>query len=369
MKNMNDYKKRLTFIHISESLAAGVLKSVIQVANAQADNSHIVKVQYLGRGNTPPIEKLQQSAPKVLFECIDKSSAIGMAKLLFRLFSSDEYRRQDVVVHAHSSWAGILARITSIFRPINNLFYTPHCFAFLRTDVGKLRKKIFYFSESIISRVSSSTIIACGISEGELAIQIGCRNVNLGRNFVEIPDRTIRRTSGNTLNIGNVGRISRQKNPERFSQVASQFPHHWKAFWYGDGKNNLKKFLEDSGVKISGWISLEDSKDVYQNLDYFLLTSDWEGTPFSLLEAMANGVIPITWSYLGADSIIENGSNGFIFQSIDQVTSIISYLESDKDLKEDISNSAQKYVVDNHNLSKIGSIWPTFYNLSPKEMS
>jgi len=48
----------------------------------------------------------------------------------------------------------------------------------------------------------------------------------------------------------------------------------------------------------------------------FILTSDFEGHPLVLLEAMAQQVVPVTLSYPGVEEQLEHGKNGFIEQSM-----------------------------------------------------
>ena len=50
--------------------------------------------------------------------------------------------------------------------------------------------------------------------------------------------------------------------------------------------------------------------------DYFVLTSDKEGLPLSLLEAMSMGVVPICTPAGGIKDVLRNGENGFISKTI-----------------------------------------------------
>lgn len=51
--------------------------------------------------------------------------------------------------------------------------------------------------------------------------------------------------------------------------------------------------------------------------DYFVLSSDKEGLPISLLEAMSVGVIPVCTPAGGISDVIRNGINGYISDTVD----------------------------------------------------
>lgn len=67
--------------------------------------------------------------------------------------------------------------------------------------------------------------------------------------------------------------------------------------------------------------------------DYFVLTSDKEGLPLSLLEAMSMGVIPICTPAGGIKDVIRNGENGFMAEEIsdDAYYHIVKQALIDKD--------------------------------------
>ena len=56
----------------------------------------------------------------------------------------------------------------------------------------------------------------------------------------------------------------------------------------------------------------------YMNLaDYFVLSSDFEGLPLTLLEAMSMGVTPISTPAGGVADVIKDGANGYITKGFD----------------------------------------------------
>src|SRR5690606_32152569 len=76
------------------------------------------------------------------------------------------------VIHLHSSKAGVLGRIAAKTFPKAKLYYTPHGYSFVREDISKKRKKLFWTIEKTISTLFGGITIACGDSEYELAKKI-----------------------------------------------------------------------------------------------------------------------------------------------------------------------------------------------------
>ncbi len=121
--------------------------------------------------------------------------------------------------------------------------------------------------------------------------------------------------------IVNVGRLHPQKNQrlliDAFGLIAEEFPDYTLDI-YGNGmmKDELQKQIND--LHLSDRIHLNASReDVWQCIytsSLFVLSSDYEGMPNALMEAMALGVPCIATDCRpgGARSLIEDGINGWI---------------------------------------------------------
>ncbi len=76
--------------------------------------------------------------------------------------------------------------------------------------------------------------------------------------------------------------------------------------------DHCKKYKVENHIKFSGAISNSKVSNRFAENDIFILTSDYEGLPLSLLEAMAQGCIPIVSNIKsGIPQLIENGVNGY----------------------------------------------------------
>lgn len=153
--------------------------------------------------------------------------------------------------------------------------------------------------------------------------------------------------------IVNVGRLISQKNQkmliDAFVEVHKEFPEYTLAI-YGEGplKNALNKQIEDLGLNDS--ISLKGAvanlQDVIYDASLFVLSSDYEGMPNALLEAMSLGlpVISTRCSGGGPETIIQNGKNGILVEinNKPQMVNAIKAVISDRKYANILSANAAK---------------------------
>ncbi len=114
-----------------------------------------------------------------------------------------------------------------------------------------------------------------------------------------------------------VGRLVPIKNPLMFFRAAKIFIQanpdvRVKFIVVGDGelRNNLERFVKKEGLDraiiFCGWIN--DIPLVYSDLDILALTSFNEGTPMSIIEAMASSVPVISTCVGGVGDLIGSSS-------------------------------------------------------------
>jgi len=105
---------------------------------------------------------------------------------------------------------------------------------------------------------------------------------------------------GRRIVLGYAGRLSReQKRVERFVELAARLDARaipWRLELLGDGEERaaLEKALPDRArVVFHGRQSGDAYWRIVDGWDAIVFTSDYEGTPIALLEAMSRGVLPV----------------------------------------------------------------------------
>lgn len=116
-----------------------------------------------------------------------------------------------------------------------------------------------------------------------------------------------------------VGRLENEnKKPERaltiWENLSKQF-QDWQLDIVGDGPDRarLEKWVSEHCLPRVNFYGYQKPSSFYQRASMLLLTSDFEGFPLVLTEAMSFGVIPVVnGSFSAVYDIIEDGKDGII---------------------------------------------------------
>ncbi len=239
----------------------------------------------------------------------DMKSLLGVLRIL-------ENEKPDIV-HTHTAKAGSIGRI-AVF--VHNLLHgrrvrvlhTFHGHVF-RGYFGGLKSKFFILAERLLAKITDVIIV---ISKGQMDELSGKYRIAPSRKFrivalgfdlepFFLADRLkghFRKSLGisnDTILVGIVGRLVPIKNHNMFLESARVFLDHnpnvtARFLIVGDGelKKDLLASCERQGlsdyVTFCGW--KRNLPEVYADLDILCLTSLNEGTPVSIIEAMASFV-------------------------------------------------------------------------------
>ena len=119
---------------------------------------------------------------------------------------------------------------------------------------------------------------------------------------------------------------------DAFARLVKKYPHITMQIAGGEGNAmaDLKKQVKDLGlenkIKFSGLYAKEESPEIYNWADVFVMPSLNEGMSNNLLEALASGLPVLMTPTGGAEELISDGKNGFLIKMQD-VESIVDKLE------------------------------------------
>jgi len=218
------------------------------------------------------------------------------------------------IVHTHTAKAGTLGRIAAVLANIPVKVHTFHGNIFQGYFNGRTTR-FFLFIEKILARFTN-TIIAISpgqkreiVEKYQITDSGRCRVIRLGfdlENFLNLEHKKKGhfREKFNFRNddilVGIIGRLTSVKNHKMFIDAAGYLLNHAepdlaeriKFVIVGDGelKGEIALYARFKGlagkVFFSGWEKHID--EVYADMDIIALTSINEGTPVSLIEAMAS---------------------------------------------------------------------------------
>ncbi len=225
------------------------------------------------------------------------------------------------VVHIHLPAAGWLAIVAKLFCGKTQFIYSEHnlvnfykkfnyylsgwtygffdCVIYVSEEVGEVIRKVqkgWFFKTkkavTILNGIDTNKFLSTHRSEVNPSLE---------------------------LTVGLVARFRPQKRVDRWVEVAAEIHKKnpgIKFIMVGDGpsdellRQKIAEYNLVDTIKLPG--KLNDTLAVYKQIDIFLLTSDFEGLPLALLEAMSCGCIPVV-SNVGGIKQLDFGGVGYKF--------------------------------------------------------
>lgn len=255
---------------------------------------------------------------------------------VFKVFRLIRQLKPDVV-HTHTAKAGFVGRVAAWMAGVPVIVHTFHGHVF-QGYFSPTLTRIFLFLERTTARMTDSVITLSDGLRRELTedyrvtrksrITVLPLGLDL-HSFIEMPRKQgkFRAAFGIDADvplIGIVGRLVPVKNHALFLQAAARvltsLPDARFAV-VGDGRlrADLEVLTDQLGLRdrviFTGW--LRDLADVYSDLDALVISSVNEGTPVSVIEALASGCPVVGTRVGGLPDILEGGALGTLVPSGD----------------------------------------------------
>ena len=168
------------------------------------------------------------------------------------------------------------------------------------------------------------------------------------------------KNTNKNFTVGLVARFRPQKRVDRWVEVAAETYKLNPAINFlmtGDGPddNMLREKITtlnmQGKIKLPGMLS--NTADTFKQIDIFLLTSDFEGLPLALLEAVSAGCIPVVSNVGGIKQLSFDGF-GYKFDEFNAATiaKIIAAYAADPEKLKTESLKARRFVEQNYSLTK-----------------
>lgn len=251
------------------------------------------------------------------------------------------YKRVNAkIIHCHCYKSAVYSILLRLFRKIDaRIVMTLHGLVLPLSAKALFHYFLYYFSMLFVDGIiGCSKQIVTGISKIPVmnrkvtAIQNGYENPNLlkyGRSEAREALKSIGIESGNKLLIANVGRLNIQKNPIMFLRIvkraveycsARNIPVHFVMAGDGELREEVEKAAREMAITdyltVTGYVT--DMPMVYAAIDIMLMTSDWEGTPMCILEAMSCSLPVVAPCVGGVPDLIEHDQTGLLFPQRDE---------------------------------------------------
>lgn len=355
---LDDERRQLRILHVVEGLASGVLSALDLLATEQERNGARVAVLYTRSMDTPPEAVLDAHFPAAVARMeVRVPRGVPRGAALAKALSQARPGQYDVV-HAHSSWAGLVVRATALdHRRWRHIWYTPHAYGFLRTDTSRLARQSIISVERRLSRVGS--VAAVSHSEAGMARRVACApRVHVLANRIRIetlPNRSASQSAGMRPRVVSVGRVVAQKDPARFRGIASALSDVADFVWVGATGRDVAPIFGGSTVKTVPWTSRQLTLEEMAHSDVYLSTSRWEGLPLALVEAQAIGLPAVCTDVPGNCDVVQPGISGYLEGTDSAIIERLRRLLTDQNLSQRMSMAARRSAADRFAAGSLGA--------------
>ena len=279
---------------------------------------------------------------------------------ILKAYSPQKLKGERVIVHLHSSKAGFLGRLACRLVGIKAVIYTPHCGAFLRKDIGSLKRKI-YRSLEWLGGCFGGRVVGCGPSEGEIYKNLGINTTYVSNGVVIKPLDT---KPENSSLISFTGIASFQKDPALWNEVACRCAAYAgeKGFsfcWIGDGPEAVK--INTDHAVLTGWKTAPEVEDLLLKTAVYFSASAWEGLPYGVLEAMSSGCALLLRNVPGNRELVQPGENGWLFDTAAEAENHLREMLKDKALLAIMGKKSREIAEENYSLKQMGEGYRRIY--------
>lgn len=236
-----------------------------------------------------------------------------------------------LIVHTHSTKAGLVGRWAAFFAGIHLKVHTIHGYGF-HTYQSRIAWTIIYFLELITSFITTH-FICVSAQDAKTGIRLLPRFAHKhsiiragvdAQQFYVPARRDIAPTQNMPFVFGTIACFKPQKNLldllGAFEQVHAQFPHT-RLEIIGDGiqRRALEQWIYDhqltNAITLHGW--QQSVVPIMKQWHAFVLSSLWEGLPCAVVEARLLRLPVISYAVGGIGEVITHEHNGLLCKAKD----------------------------------------------------
>ncbi len=300
-------------------------------------------------------------AERKLFSKNKLLKIIEAQRIVYNFLKSHEFD----IVHTTLFMNGVIVRLATPKkfnnRIISSIRNNLESFNFIYKKIEKmLLKKSFVIANSLTAKEQFQKIVQEQLRAKIFHVYNGIDNLRFRPCKKNIE----------SITIGNVGRMERQKNQLQLLKaftalqnfdvklilIGSKGAESAKIYKFVD-KNNLCESITILNEK-------ENIEEFYNKINIFVLPSHWEGCPNVLFEAMLSKCICIINQRANTDGFIKHGINGFVYNGtnkdlVNKLSLAISKIRSED--VDSILDSAYIYAKENFSIKAMVDNYSQLY--------
>ncbi|MBN2410433.1 glycosyltransferase family 4 protein [candidate division KSB1 bacterium] len=324
----------------------------------------------LQEGELSTMDQIRQKGVdiRIVEEMKRDVNLIGDLKAVYKVYRIIKKEKPDIV-DTHTSKAGAIGRIAAVLAGVPVVLYTFHGHAF-KKYFSKLKTVFFIFVEKFLAFFTTKIITISPLQYEDLTnkYHIAPKNkfiilrygIILEMYFELVKSKALKSTLGipeDHILIGIVGRLVPIKNQSmilRVMKILIDRGLNIHLCIVGDGEEREKLEKLSAGLNVNdrvhfvGWVL--DMEKIYAGIDILALTSHNEGTPFTVIEAMAASVPVVATNVGGVADLLLDNRNGLLCKpddEFDMAEKIIKLLH-DNNFTDKLCRNAKTFVKENY---------------------
>ncbi len=353
--------QKIKILHIIKSLGRGgaemLLPETLNLHNKDNFEFHYI---YFLPWKDQMVQALKDFGGKV--NCIPSKNNVS---LIFQASKVSNYCRKERIdiIHSHLPWSGFLGRVVHLQTKIP-LIYTEHNIQERYHFVTRLLNKKSFNIQNIVLGVSENVTNSIENNiKPKIPVKTLLNGVNTEkfRKNVQLKKDIRERFTipQNAIVVGNIAVFREQKNIplwlNAFRKINNSFPDVYGLIvGAGPEEENIKKLLGELDLEqrviLPGLQT--DTVAYFSAMDMFMMSSDFEGLPIALLEAMSMECAVVSTKAGGVVEAVREGEDGFLCEVEDHDCLAVKalLLVTDHELRKKMQAAARERVVNGFSL-------------------
>lgn len=316
----------MRILHVTEVMQGGVADFLVSITSRQLEESAKVYVIYPKLKQPIQAREFLDQSKKNTASHINQANFppfitvqrfLLMIALLIRLRWFLMKSHFDII-HLHSSFAGLARFPGLISKKKSSIVFSPHGLSFLQSNHSSIMSQAFLTVEKYLAR-RENLFICTSASEAQLVsdqlvpknkvmlVANGIANETIRKNPKAFPEGRFR--------IAMIGRITYQKAPWVFNEIAAVCSHLADFKWIGAEPGVPIKWLDGRNIEILPWLNREELIEQLESVDLVVHPTLWEGFPLSVALAQGRGIPALVSNVIGNRDAISHEFSGFVCDS------------------------------------------------------
>ncbi len=363
----SDQQGKIRVFHLIKGLGVGGAESLLSEGLAVADRGRFE----FGFGYFLPwkdqlVETLESLGGEVT--CFDAGSPLAMARSIPRVARFLKDWRADLV-HCHLPLSGVVGRLAG-GRAGVPVIYTEHNLQERYHPATAWANRLTWRRQTRALAVSGEVEASIQRHLGDRVpverVLNGIRVEAFSRNGAGPETRRHLGIPDTAPVVGTVAVFRRQKRLDQWFDVAGRLGSTLPDLHFlvvGDGP--LRAEVEARAGRLGERMHLvgfrDDVAPYLSAMDVFLMTSEHEGLPLALLEAMASELAVVATGVGGIPEVIEDGRSGFLSASAESAVDLVSRLVADRVLRDRIGGQARRRVAESFSMERMARALERIY--------